>query len=101
MNTPLGIFEQMQAAIQNMQQGMLELRQEVTELKAALPEYVDEQEAQRLTGASGKTLYRERQNPSSLIVWKKDRGVRYLRSSLLLYNERHTIRRQPATLTHT
>ncbi|MDO7854427.1 hypothetical protein [Hymenobacter convexus] len=63
-----------------------QLKKEVIELRAALPEWVDQVEAERLTGLSNTTLWRERKNPHSLIQWKQDRGVRYLRSSLIAHN---------------
>lgn len=68
-----------------------QLKQEVLELRAALPEWVDQVEAERLTGLSNTTLWRERKNPHSLIQWKSDRGVRYLRSSLIPHNTSRTV----------
>lgn len=73
------------------QQG--QLRAEVASLRAQLPDWVDQVEAERLTGLSETTLWRERQNPHSLIKWKSDRGVRYDRASLLAHNASRTITR--------
>lgn len=71
-----------------------ELRAELkAELAAQLPEWVDEHEAQRLTCLSSTTLWRERKNPRSLIVWKSDHGVRYQRASLLAHNHSRAIGR--------
>lgn len=70
-----------------------QLASELRELKAALPDWVEEAEAQRLTGHSRTTLYRERQNPHSLIKWKQDHGVKYERASLLAHNTSRAVRR--------
>ena len=72
--------------IQDILRQLREVKAEVIELRHALPEWVDQVEAERLTGLSGTTLWRERKNPRSLIKWKQDRGVRYLRSSLIAHN---------------
>lgn len=64
---------------------------EVQELRASLPEWVDQVEAERLTGLSHTTLWRERKNLHSLIQWKQDRGVRYLRASLIAYNNSRAV----------
>jgi len=82
MTISLTDFPEFQHLVGQFQQLSAELR----EVKAALPQWVDEAEARRLTGLSRTTLYRERQNPHSLIAWKQDHGVRYLRASLLAYN---------------
>ncbi len=67
------------------------LSEEVRQLKASLPEYVGQQEAERLTGLSRTTLFRERKRLGSLIKWKSDRGPKYLRSSLLAHNQSRVI----------
>ncbi len=46
---------------------------ELLALKALLPAWVREEEAQRLAGLSRSQLYRERHRPGSLIRWKQDR----------------------------
>lgn len=75
---------------------LLETVQQQTEkikaLEAALPEWVDQVEAERLTSLSNTSLWRARKNPKSFIVWKSDRGVRYLRSSLIDHNNRRVVR---------
>lgn len=65
--------------------------EELRQLKASLPEWVDEAEAQRLTGLSRTTLFRERKSTTSLIRWKQDHGVRYERASLLSYNKSRAV----------
>jgi predicted transcriptional regulator len=64
-----------------------ETRAEVKFLKAQLPDWMREHEAQRYTGLSQSTISRERRKPDTLIVWKSEGGVRYLRSSLDAFNE--------------
>jgi predicted mannosyl-3-phosphoglycerate phosphatase (HAD superfamily) len=80
-------FEQLRKKVQ-------ELRAELAQYRATLPEWVREAEAQQLTGLSQATLARERKKPDTLLVWKSTGGLRYLRSSLLAFNEARTIRRQ-------
>ena len=65
----------------------------VSELEAQLPEWIREEEAARLTGVSQRTMARERANPTTELVFKTVGGVRYLRSSVIAYNEARTIRR--------
>jgi hypothetical protein len=79
-----------------------ELRRELAEallriarLEAQMPEWMREHEAQLLTGLSQSTLSRERRKPDTLIVWKSQGGVRYLRSSVEAFNEARCIRRKP------
>ncbi len=62
-------------------------------VEAALPEWVREEEAQRITGLSQATLARERKKPDTLLVFKTEGGLRYLRTSLDAYNEARLIRR--------
>ena len=69
------------------------LQQEITQVRALLPAYVPEEEARRMTGLSGTTLWRERRRKGSLIEWKQDHGVRYLRASLLAYNAKRAVGR--------
>jgi hypothetical protein len=64
-------------------------------LEAAQPEWVREAEAQQLTGLSQATLARERKKPGTLLVFKTNGGLRYLRSSVLAFNEARSIRRAP------
>ena len=82
--TQLPEFQAMQRQIQTM-------TTQIADLQNALPEWVDQVEAERLTGLSETTLWRERKRPVSLIIWKSDRGVRYLRSSLIDHNNRRTL----------
>jgi predicted mannosyl-3-phosphoglycerate phosphatase (HAD superfamily) len=70
-----------------------ELRAEIAHLKAAQPEWVREQEAQQLTGLSQATLARARKRPDTVLVFKTEGGLRYLRDSLLAYNDACCIRR--------
>jgi hypothetical protein len=64
-------------------------------LEAAQPEWVREQEAQALTGLSQATLAREHKKESTVLVFKTEGGLRYLRSSLLAFNNARSIRRSP------
>lgn len=68
-----------------------QLRNEVQELRDQLPEWVDQVEAERLTGLSDTTLWRVRKKPGSLIQSKQDRGVRYLRASLIAHNNSRAV----------
>jgi hypothetical protein len=79
-------FEELRKQVQ-------ELRAELAQYRAAVPEWVRGAEAQRLTGLSQSTLSRERRKPDTLLVWKSVGGLRYLRSSVLAYNEARSIRR--------
>lgn len=65
----------------------------IDRLEASQPEWVREKEAQEITGYSQATLARARKKEGSGIVWKREGGLRYLRSSLLAYNNRHSIDR--------
>ena len=69
------------------------LQAELAQLKANLPTWVRESEAQQLTGLSQSTLSRERRKSDTLLVWKSVGGLRYLRSSVLAYIEARSIRR--------
>ena len=71
------------------------LKSEVATLKAAQPEWVREDEAQALTGLSQATLARERKKETTVLVFKTEGGLRYLRSSLLAFNDARSIRRSP------
>lgn len=64
-------------------------------VEATLPEWVREEEAQKLTGLSQATLARERKKPDTLLVFKTAGGLRYLRTSLEAYTEARSIRRRP------
>lgn len=79
-------FEELRKQVQ-------ELQSELAQYRAALPEWVRETEAQQLTGLSQSTLSRERKKPDTLLVWKSVGGLRYLRSSILAYNEARSIRK--------
>ena len=78
---------------QELVQVLQTVRAEVADLRHQLPEWVDQVEAERLTGLSDTTLWRERRNPHSLIEWKSDRGVRYLRASLIAHNTSRAVGR--------
>lgn len=65
--------------------------QELKELRAQLPEWVSEPEAQRLTNLSGRTLLRLRNQQT--ISWKHDHGVHYERASLLAHNASRSLGR--------
>lgn len=67
----------------------------IARIEAALPEWLRDTEAQELTGLSQATLARERKKPGTLLVWKTDGGLRYLRSSLTDFNEARLTRRAP------
>jgi len=84
--------------LQNMERTIKELvdkdeqkTRQIQALENALPEWVDQVEAERLTGLSETSLWRQRKNSDSLIEWKQDRGVRYLRASLIAYNNRRAV----------
>jgi predicted mannosyl-3-phosphoglycerate phosphatase (HAD superfamily) len=72
---------------------LAEMREELNLVKSRQPEWMREHEAQRYTGLSQSTISRERRKPDSLIVWKSEGGVRYLRSSLDAFNEARCIRK--------
>ncbi|TVT40661.1 hypothetical protein FNT36_14430 [Hymenobacter setariae] len=79
-----------------------ELLARITKLEAAQPEWLREEEAQRLTGLSQPTLARERKKPDTLLVFKTAGGLRYLRSSVEAFNEARMLRKghaSPLTLT--
>lgn len=65
--------------------------QELKELRAQLPEWVSEPEAQRLTNLSGRTLLRLRNQ--QVLIWKYDHGVHYQRASLLAHNASRSLGR--------
>lgn len=67
----------------------------IARLEASLPEWVREDEAQTLTGLSQATLARERKKETTMLVFKTEGGLRYLRSSLLAFNDARSIRRSP------
>jgi hypothetical protein len=70
------------------------LRAELAQYRSALPQWVREAEAQQLTGLSQATLARELKTPDTLLVVKTAGGLRYLRQSVLDYNEARLIRRR-------
>jgi hypothetical protein len=63
----------------------------VEQLETQQPHWVRETDAQQLTGLSQATLARERKKPATLLVWMSAGGLRYLRSSILAYNEARII----------
>jgi hypothetical protein len=67
-----------------------EVRQEVGELRKAVPAYVPVEVAMSITGLSATSLWRERKKPGSVIKSKQDHGLRYERASLLVYNKTRT-----------
>jgi hypothetical protein len=79
-------FEKLRKQVQDLQA-------EVAQLKAALPEWVREEEAQRITGLSQATLARARKKPDTLLVVTTTGPLRYLRSSLIIYTEERSNRR--------
>jgi hypothetical protein len=79
-------FEDLRAAVHT-------LKAEVATLKAKLPEWVREAEAQQLTGLSQATLARERKKPGTLLEVTSSGPLRYKRSSLEAFNEARTLRR--------
>jgi hypothetical protein len=58
----------------------------ITRLEAAQPDWLCEEDVQRLTGLSQPTLARERKKPDTLLVFKTAGGLRYLRSSVEAYD---------------
>lgn len=70
-----------------------ELQDQVRELRAGQQQWVHTDEARRITGYSRVTLWRLRQQPGSLIEWKSQGGIRYLRDSLHAHNRSRTIPR--------
>lgn len=70
-------------------------------LQAGQSEWVDTKEALRLTGLKcGETLKAERERPGTRVRVKfegsTNKQPRYLRSSLVAYNEARTLRHRPA-----
>ena len=68
------------------------LESRVIQLEEGLSEYVDTKEALRITGIkTPETLKRERERPGTLIITKSEgetnKHPRYLRASLIAYNE--------------
>jgi hypothetical protein len=82
-------LEQFEAALGMLQKALAR----IDRLEAQLPEWMREHEAQVFTGLSQSTLSRERRKPDTVIVWKSEGGVRYLRSSLEAFNEVYCIRK--------
>ena len=70
-----------------------QVKAELAQVKAALPDWLREAEAQQHTGLSQATLARERKKPGTLLVWKTEGGLRYLRRSLDAFNEARLTRR--------
>ena len=85
---------------QHLQQQCQQLAEQLREVQAQLPQWVDEVEAQRITGLSRTTMFRERQRPHSLIRWKQDHGVRYERASLIAHNHSRAVVRGASPLPH-
>ena len=82
--------------------GRLEsIEKELHEIKLGQSEWVDTKEALRLTGLkSGETLKAERERKNTRVVVKfegsTNKQPRYLRASLIAYNEARTKRHHPA-----
>lgn len=95
-------LEQLPALLARMQADIVELqtlRQEVAALRARIPQWVTDKQAQKITGLSRDTLRRARQAIGSLIVYKQDHGLHYDYDSLLRHNESRAIGRgRPARL---
>lgn len=77
------------------------LEQALGRVQAGQSEWVDTKEALRLTGLKcGETLKAERERPRTRILVKfegrTNKQPRYLRASLLAYNEARTVRHRPA-----
>lgn len=77
------------------------LEKELTELKQGQSEWVDTKEALRMTGLKcGDTLKAERERPNTRVRVKfegsTNKQPRYLRSSLIAYNEARTLRHHVA-----
>jgi hypothetical protein len=72
-------------AFQQLATELQELREEVRDLRKAVPTYVPVEIAVQITGLSATSLWRERKKPGTMLVTIKDHGLRYERDSLLLY----------------
>lgn len=83
------VLAQLQQEVQELQY----LRQEVAQLRARLPKWVTDEQAQEITGLSRDTLRRARKAAGSVIIYKEDHGLRYDYDSLLQYNERRALGR--------
>jgi hypothetical protein len=57
---------------EKLQQVVLGLVSELKQVQASLPQWVQDEEARRLTGLSRTQLWRERQNATSSIKWKAE-----------------------------
>jgi hypothetical protein len=66
-------------------------------VKSLLSEWVDTKEAMKITGVKSQTLKRERERPGTVVKvkfeGKTSTSPRYLRTSLLEYNDRKTCHR--------
>jgi hypothetical protein len=82
-------LEQHEALAQQLAEALVR----IAKLEAAQPEWLREEEAQRLTGLSQPTLARERKKPDTLLVFKTAGGLRYLRSSVEAFNESRMLRK--------
>jgi hypothetical protein len=81
-------------AFEALEKRLAEALLRLDKLEARQIGWVREEEAQQLTGLSHATLARERKKPDTLLVFKKTGGLRYLRQSVLDFNEARLIRRQ-------
>jgi hypothetical protein len=81
------------AEFQGLEQRWLELTARLDAVESKLPEWVDKQEASRITGVSTVTLQRWREKPDSLLVWKDDCGVHYERASLHAFIKKRALGR--------
>lgn len=66
---------------------------EIQQLKGRNLQWVNDEQAQQITGLCRRSLLNARRAPDSLIIWKDDHGVRYDYDSLLRHNESRAIGR--------
>lgn len=86
------------AVIQALQQQCAQMAEQIRELQDCQTEWVNTEEAVRITGLSRVSLWRKRQQLDCLIRWKSDSGVRYERASLHEHNRsRAVVRGLPPT----
>lgn len=79
------------------------LQKELQLVKSLQDEWVDTQEAMKITGIKqAQTLKAERERPGTALIVKFEgkthKSPRYLRTSLLEYNQRRTLRREAGRL---
>lgn len=87
MASPITL-DQLPAVIAQMQQDISQLqalRAEMTELRARLPKWMTDEQAQQITGLSRDTLRRHRQAAGSVIIHQPT-PLRYDYDSLLAHN---------------